>query len=397
MPAIAQSEVAGEITFATSEWTLPHTARVLRKISETFTAKYPNARVREVAYPYAGFHDQMLTQLTAGTPADIIRVEDPQMALYLERGYLAPIDEAMQRANVNTAGFVAAAKDALWDNKFHAVVYQSNSRALMYNKMLLGEAGIHEPPKNKEEFEDYIKRATQRDKGTFGYSLATKSGEVIGMFIYLLPIILGFGAHFTSDDGKPQATDPRIAEGLALIKRLWDGNLVPRGLDGPAALKLVTDGRVAMTINGSFVMGAARDDVRPHLGVIKSPLPSDKTMRASSWFAATAQGKNKPAAIAWLMHMLEPENQALIAEVERIVPALPEYIKPATHEESPWLKTFVAGSATGISYLPPGLGTKAFPQIKAISEEIENILYRNKPIPAAMADLQKTLETNLRG
>src|SRR5687767_54967 len=100
MPAIAQSEVAGEITFATSEWTLPHTARVLRKISETFTAKYPNARVREVAYPYAGFHDQMLTQLTAGTPADIIRVEDPQMALYLERGYLAPLDEALKKANV---------------------------------------------------------------------------------------------------------------------------------------------------------------------------------------------------------------------------------------------------------------------------------------------------------
>jgi ABC-type glycerol-3-phosphate transport system substrate-binding protein len=267
----------------------------------------------------------------------------------------------------------------------------------MYNKALLSDVGITEPPKNKDEFEEYVRRATQRDKGTFGYAIASKSGEVVGMFIYLMPIILGFGAHFTTDGGQPNASNPRIGEALALIKRMWDGNNVPRGLDGAAALKMVTDGRVAMTLNGSFVLAAARDDVRPNLGVTESPLPSGRIMRASSWFAATTQGKNKPAAVAWLMHMLEPENQALIAEAERIVPALPEHIKASTHQEAPWLKTFIAGSATGVSYLPPGLGSKAFAQIKVISEEIENILYRNKPIAGAMGDLQKTLETNLRG
>ncbi|MBN9061218.1 MAG: extracellular solute-binding protein [Rhizobiales bacterium] len=397
MPAIAQPAITGEVTFATNEWTLPHTARVLRRISETFSAKYPGAKVREIPYPYAGFHDQMLTQLTAGTPPDIIRVEDPQMSLYIERGFLSPLDDALREAKVNTAGFVAAGKDAMRDGKTYAVAYQSNARAMMFNKALLSDAGLAGPPKNKDEFADYIKRATKRDKGVFGYSLASKSGEVVGMFIYMVPIILGFGAHFTTSDGKPNAADPRIAEGLAFIKQMWDENSVPRGLDGAAALKLVTDGRVAMTLNGSFVLGAARDEVRPLLGVEPSPLPSGIVMRASSWFAATTQAKNKPAAIAWLMHMLEPENQNLIAESERIVPALPEFIKPETYKESPWLKTFVAGAATGVSYLPPGLGSKAFGQIKTIGEEIENILYRNKPIASAMGDLQKSLEANLRG
>jgi hypothetical protein len=41
---------------------------------------------------------------------------------------------------------------------------------------------------------------------------------------------------------------------------------VPRGLDGPAANKLVFDGKVVMTINGSFVFGAAGADFQQARG-----------------------------------------------------------------------------------------------------------------------------------
>ena len=53
-PALAQG-VSGEVAFATNEWTLPHTGRVLRRSTENFNKKYPNVRIREVAIPFAGF------------------------------------------------------------------------------------------------------------------------------------------------------------------------------------------------------------------------------------------------------------------------------------------------------------------------------------------------------
>jgi multiple sugar transport system substrate-binding protein len=394
-PAIAQG-ISGEIAFATNEWTLPHTARVLRQITQNFYKKYPNVKVNEIAIPFAGFHDQILTQLAAGTPPDIWRIDDPQLALYMERGHLTPLDGALKAAGVNRDDFVPAGADARVNGQTLGIVYQTNARAMFYNKQILGAAGINDAPKNAQEFEAAIARSTSREKGWFGYSLATKPGDVVGTFIYLMPIVLGFGSHFTTADGKPNATDPKIAEAMSFIKRIWDGNYVPRGLDGPSALKLCTDGKVAMTINGSFVMGAAQPDVKPLLGVAPSPLPSGVAVRASSWYGIGAKAKNPAAATAWLMHMLEPESQAIIAEVERIVPALPKHIPEAVYADTPWFRTIVAGAAKSVSYIPPGLGSKGFAQIKTISDQIESVLYRNTPVPQAMAALQRELETNLK-
>ena len=394
--ARAQSGPSGEIAFATFEWTLPHTGSVLRAISKSFTDKHPNARVREIPIPATGFHDQILTQLTAGTPPDIFRIDDPQLGLYVERGFLAPLDEALRAANIDTSKFAPAGRDAQKDGKTYAIVYQTNARQLIYNKALLAEAGVTAVPRNAAELEAAIIKTTRRDKGVFGYTFASKSGDATGMFNSLGPIIIGFGGHFTTPAGKPNATDPRVIAALSFIKRIWDADCVPRGLDGPAANRLTFDGKVAFTLAGSFVFGAATAETKPHLDVAPSPLPGGTLMRASSWYGVAARGRNREATAAWLMHMLTPESQAKIVEVERVTPALPHLIPAQYYQESPWLKTFVDGAASAVSYLPPGLGSKSFAQIKVIADEIENILYRNKPVPVAMAELQSSLESNLR-
>ena len=180
-----------------------------------------------------------------------------------------------------------------------------------------------------------------------------------------------------------------------MVKRFWDANCVPRGLDGPAANKLVLDGKVALTINGSFAIGASMPEVKPNLDAVASPMPSGVVLRGTTFYGVTAKGKNNPATTAWLMYMLTPESQATIAEIERVVPALPGFIPPALYEQTPWYKAFVEAAATSVSFLPPGLGSKAFGQMKVIADELELVLFRDKPVDKAMDDLQQTLEANL--
>lgn len=396
MAAPASRAISGDIVFATFEWTLPHTGSVLRGISQSFTQKYPNARVREVPTPSTGYHDQMLTQLIAGTPPDLLRIDDPQLQLYIDRGFLEPLDDYIKEANIDTSRFMAAMKDAQRGGKTYAVVYQTNARQLIYNNQLLADAGLSGLPKNAAEFEEYIRRSTRRDRGVFGYTFASKAGDATGMFLSLGPIIIGFGSHFTTPDGKPNATDPRVVEALKLIKRMWDGDHVPRGLDGPGANALIFRGSVALSLNGPFVFGAAAPEVRPHLFAVPSPLPSKTVMRATGWYGVTTKGRNKEAAAAWLMHMLTPENQTRIVERERVCPALPHLVSPDVWKDDPWFKAFVEGAQRGVTYLPPGLGPKAFDQIKVIGDEIERILYRGKPVEQAVSDLQKSMEASLK-
>lgn len=395
-PAFAK--VAGDISFATFEWSLPHTGSVLRAVTETFSKKYPDAKVVEVNLPNSGYHDQILTQLTAGTPPDLFRIDDPQLSLYKARDLLLPLDDAFKEAGIDPSKFAAAGRvDATRDGKTYAVVYQTNVRQMIYNKALLADAGIGEAPKSFAEFETAIDKSTNRSKGVFGYTMATKDGEASAMMSFLAPIIFGFGSYFTTADGKPNATDPKVVEALAFVKRMWDRDNMPRGLDGVAANKLIFDGKVAISLNGPFVFGAATPEVKPNLFSANSPLPGGQLVRASSWYGVPRKAKNPEAAIAWLMNLLTEESQAKVVDVERVVPAIPSYVPAKILEDSPWFKTFVDGANTAVSYLPPGLGDKANDQIKVIGDEIQQILYRNKAIPDAMATLQKTLEANLKG
>ncbi len=172
-PALAQG-VSGEVAFATNEWTLPHTGRVLRRITENFNKKYPNVRIREVAIPFAGFHDQMLTQLTAGTPPDIFRIDDPQLSLYMERGFLTPLDDALKDAGVDPAGFVPAGQDARQGGKVMAIVYQTNARALFYNQEVMADAGGRESVAGGgSELELRILKSALRNFAECGYTAAS--------------------------------------------------------------------------------------------------------------------------------------------------------------------------------------------------------------------------------
>ncbi len=393
--APAVRSLSGEVNFSTFEWTLPHTGSVLRAITKTFNDKYPNVRIREIPLPSTGYHDQILTQLMAGTPPDLFRINDPQLPLYIERGFLEPLDEALKEAGVDTSKFAAAGHDARKGGKTFAITYQTNVRQLIYNNMLLAEAGLSGLPKNAAELEEYVRKSTRRERGIYGFVFSSKAGDEQGIFNTLGPIIIGHGSHFTTRDGKPNATDPRVIEALKLVKRLWDGDYVPKGLDQVAGNALIFRGSIALTLNGSFIFGAAAPDVRPHLFAAPTPLPSKQLMRSSSWFGVGAKGRNKEAAIAWLMHMLNAESQAKIVEIERVVPAIPAFVPASVLQQDPWFKVFVEASATAVSYLPPGLGSKANDQIKLIAGEIQNILYRGTSVESAMGSLQRQLEAAL--
>jgi len=390
-PALAQG-VSGDVTFATFEWTMANTGSVLRKVSESFVAANPDVTIREVPLPAAGYHDQILTQLTAGTPPDIFRIDDAQLPLYIERGYLEPLGPHLEAAGIDPSTFVAAGQDARRDGETFAICYQTNARQLVYNKALLANVGIDSPPIDAAQFEDFAKRATDSSRRVFGSTFASKSGDVTGLFISAGPILLGMGSHFTTPEGKPNATDPNIVKAVTLLKSLWDSNSVPRGIDVVASSKLVYDGMVALSLNGSFVFGAATPEVREQLDARPSPLPGSQIVRVSSWYGIAANSPNKEAAIAWLIHMLSEESQATIVDIERVVPARPELIPERIYTESPWFQSYVDGAIRGMSYLPPGLGSRGLDQVRLIGNTIETILYRGVEVEPAMAELQAAME-----
>jgi len=116
---------------------MANTGSVLRQLTEAFVAENSGVTVREVPLRAAGYHDQILTQLMAGTPPDIFRIDDAQQQIYIKRGYLEPFGPHLAAAGIDPDAFVAAGQDARRDGETFALCYQTNARQLVYNKAIL--------------------------------------------------------------------------------------------------------------------------------------------------------------------------------------------------------------------------------------------------------------------
>lgn len=391
--APAQGGAAVEINAAFPDWEQPGNRESLQTIKASFEKKYPNAKVNPISYPFGQFHDQMLTQLNAGSPPDVLRNDTPQQPSYMEKGFLAPLDDAFKEAGIDPNALVSIQKEAQSKGQNFGVAYAANPRALVYNKALFQEAGLS-VPKTVEEFEAAMPKVTRPDRQQFGLALASKAGDATGLFIQIMPIVIGMGGHYFKD-GKLTCTDPKVADALSLIKRLWDANTIPRGLDAVAANTLIYEAKAVSTLSGPFIIGqtkSANPETAKNLDVVPSPFPSGTTLVVSTFWAVPAKAKNKEWGAKFAMHMLEPDSQRAIIEQQATVPGRPEMVTEEYLKANPWFKVFIDAGKNGISQVPAGTGAKAFDAVKVIGKGVEDILYRDKPVEAAMGDAQKELE-----
>ena len=382
-----------ELTAAMPDWLQPGSSDTLKKIKASFEKSHPNVKVVEVAIPFAQFHDQMLTQFNAESPPDVVRADEPQMPLYIEKGFVEPLDAVLKQGGLDPNSFIPAQKSTQRDGQNYGVVFISNPRAFIYNKALYEEAGVT-APKNVAEFEEAMAKTTRADRQQFGFGLATKAGDTTGLFIQLMPVVMGMGGAFFKD-GKPTATDPNNIAALKLVKSLWDKGQIPRGLDAVSTNTLIYQGKVASTVSGAFILFQAKatdPNVAKNLDTAPSPFPAKTGMHASAYWVLPKKAKNKDLGAEYILEMLKPESQKAIVQDQGAFPARPGYVTDEYLKANPWFKVFADASSSSVSYVPLGVGAKAFDGLKIVGGAVEQVLYQNKSPENAMADAQKELE-----
>jgi multiple sugar transport system substrate-binding protein len=395
-----RADASVTITVSEPSYLQPGYKEQIDAIDETFARKYPGNSAKQVSPPFAQYHGQVLTQLQAGAPPDVIRVDDPQIQFFMERGWLEPLDPWLKKAGANPATHINSQKDAQRDGQTYGVPRETNPRVYIYNQELFKKAGI-EPPTDLASFRESVKKTTNAATGQFGMGIATKAGNPTALFIQLMPIVLGLGGQFFRGT-TPTATDPKVLEALDLVKEMWEGNQIPRGLDAVTINNLVSQGKIASIISGSFIIlqtVKSNPEVAPHLTTAKNPLPSPNTMRATAWWGVPRQAKNKDLAAQYVMLLLEPEQGRRQVELTGTLPAPPGLVPPAFVAKYPWYKQVVEIGYAGraVSYFPQQLGAKGNDALQTIGNGVLAVLYQNQPVERAMKDVQSKLEQLIAG
>ena len=384
--------LAADVLWPSFMWTEANNAPVLMLLKEKFEQENPGNTVKNVTVPIAVFWDKQFADVASGNPADIATLYDPDLRAYIEADMLEPLDSYLAAAGISVDKLVPTERLAQKGGKTYAIPYTLNARALFYNGKLFREAGL-QPPANVDEFMAAVRKLRKPEAQQFGYATISKPGAANLVYIEIMPIVMGFGGGFFKD-GKPSANTPETIAALKFIKTLYDEQLIPRGMDTTTYRQLFVQGKVGMYATGSFFAGVVASgdkETYASLGARPLPLPTDKTMSLTAFFAIPKGAKNKDVAGKLLMRLLKEDIQASIVTTGKTYPGRIGMVPASFVQENPWFKAFEQASLTARSYAPEGVEQYGNEIVKIVAEHVEAMLFTGVSAEDTGNNLQKAL------
>jgi multiple sugar transport system substrate-binding protein len=178
--------------------TSPERTETLKSIVGKFEAENPGTSVEIISLPWNEAFQKFATMVSAGDTPDVMEMPDTWLSLYANNGMLESLEPYLEKWE-NTKELTPRALELGRDVKDTAYMlpYGFYLRAMFYNKKLLEQAGVTEPPKTMEEFTK-ASEAVSKIPGKHGYCMRGGAGGLNGWMIFGASMA-GDNAYFTQD------------------------------------------------------------------------------------------------------------------------------------------------------------------------------------------------------
>ncbi|MFE2750949.1 ABC transporter substrate-binding protein [Actinosynnema sp. NPDC059335] len=283
------------------------------KALESFKAKFPNAEIRHEG---SQDDDKITAGIRGGNPPDVaLSFTTDNIGQFCSSGSFQDLKPYVERDGVDLGQITDAVRSYTEHKGVRcAMPLLSDVYGLYYNKDMLAEAGITEPPRTTAELLDFAKRTTKR--------APDGSIEVAG-FLPSMPFYANnpqiwaphFGAKWEAANGKSGLASPEWAEMLRFQKELVDfyGYDALERFRAGLGQQYSTDHafhrrKIAMMIDGEYRTAFLRDQA-PDVRFGTAPFPTSKPeLYGAGFTAGTIMGipkgaKNPGAAWELIKHM----------------------------------------------------------------------------------------------
>ena len=205
--------------------TSPERTEVLQKMVDDFEAANPGVTVEITSLPWGQAFEKLATMVSGGDIPDVVEMPDTWVALYGGSGQLASLEghiASWDHGATLTDKTLAMARQA---GEAYMIPYGFYLRAMFYNKKLLAEAGVAEPPKTMEEFMAASEAVSKLD-GKYGYCLRGGPGGTNG-WIMMAATMNGTNEFFT-EDGKSRVNEPGSVAGIQFMIDMYQKGYAPK-------------------------------------------------------------------------------------------------------------------------------------------------------------------------
>ncbi|UXS34946.1 sugar ABC transporter substrate-binding protein [Agrobacterium tumefaciens] len=206
--------------------TSPERTETLKGIVSKFEAANPGTKVEIISLPWSEAFQKFATMVSAGDVPDVMEMPDTWLSLYANNGMLESLEPYLAKWE-HTAGLSERTLELGRDVKDTAYMlpYGFYLRAMFYNKKLLEQAGVKEPPKTLEEFADASKKVAALP-GKSGYCLRGGPGGLNGWVMFGASMA-GSNEFFTKD-GTSTFDSPGWVKGLTYVIDLYKNGYAPK-------------------------------------------------------------------------------------------------------------------------------------------------------------------------
>ncbi|MEJ6393477.1 sugar ABC transporter substrate-binding protein [Gymnodinialimonas sp. 2305UL16-5] len=205
--------------------TSPERTAVLEQLVADFEAANEGVTVEITSLPWGQAFETLATMVAGGDIPDVVEMPDTWAALYAGSDRLVDLSEHVAGWEHGETLTQRTVEMGSQSGGFNMIPYGFYLRAMFYNRALLEEAGVAEPPRTMEEFAAAAAAVSELD-GRSGYCLRGGPGGTNG-WIMMAAVMNGTNEFFT-EDGQSRINEPGSVDGIQFLLDLYQNGHAPR-------------------------------------------------------------------------------------------------------------------------------------------------------------------------
>ena len=295
-------------------------APVYREIADAFEKENKNIEVKFELTPWAQYFTKLETSITGNNAPDVFWVNLPRVPDYIDNGVLMEVDDVQfDKDKIPEQHLKAYTKKG----KLYGIPKDFDSHALYYNKTIFDEAGVDYPDESWtwDTWMETAEKLTNKEKDIYGMSapLTWQGG-------YYETLLQSGGQPFTDDGTKSGFSDPKTIAGVEFWYEFTKRGYSPsiEELASITSSELLLNGRVAMTVDGSYMVPVIFKEDYGKENIDVAPMPKGETRATTSNALAhviSAETKHAEAAKKWVAFLSSKESNEKAAATGAILSA----------------------------------------------------------------------------
>jgi multiple sugar transport system substrate-binding protein len=330
--------------------------------------------VQIVKVPGGEIAKKMAAALEVGSPPDVTRVNEANMARWMANGHLIDVSSIVANMREYNGGI----------------------------NDLFEKAGITEFPATWEEFIEAAKKVTKPPVYAYGMALGLTPSDSL---TETMSVIWPHGGALVDEQGKPAFASQGSVDGFKLINAMYNEHkIIPRGAlswDNSGNNKAFESGQIAYCVNPTSIYSNLIKNESKFLdatGLVTPPGgPAGRHQSLyTDYYGAFKASPEPDLAKGLIEHFVAPENysQFIVEAGGRYFPSYPAMVEDPFWSSKPAFTGLIETVKSGHTLFWPGKLTPALGEVitqTMVQKELHNVLVEGKDAEQAVADVQAAM------